>query len=158
MYERILLPTDGSERAEQAAEHAVEIAKRFDATIHAIYVIETNELRREAAKTGGETITDPPPFGDRTKTRETFESIGHEALETVESLANEAGVEFQGEVLGGTTGGKIYSTILDYLANHDIELIVMGTHGRTGLTRAVLGSVTERVLRTSDVPVVAVPE
>ena len=54
--------------------------------------------------------------------------------------------------------GRPHRAIVDYAAEYDVDLIVMGTHGRTGLDRYLLGSVTERVVRLSDVPVLAVGE
>jgi len=52
--------------------------------------------------------------------------------------------------------GEPYESVLDYADEHDIDIIVMGTHGRTGLDHHLLGSVTEKVVRTSDVPVLTV--
>jgi nucleotide-binding universal stress UspA family protein len=154
MYDRILVPTDGSDRAKEAARHAIAIAERFGARIDVVYVISPKEIRHEAPRW----LNDPSPINDYSTAREVLESKGEEFIQEIEDLAAEAGIECRGEILGGKTGEEPNTAILDYLDDHDIDLVVMGTHGRTGVTRAVLGSVTERVLRLSDVPMVAVPE
>ncbi len=138
MYERILLPTDGSAVAETAAEAAVEFASRFDATLHVVHVLEVGDL--------------PPGLEDREA--DAFATRGNEALSAVAEAAADAGVDVTTTVVDG--GGPIHRAILTYADDHAIDCIVMGTHGRTGLDRFVLGSVAERVLRASPVPVMTV--
>ena len=124
MYETILLPVDESEGAAVAVEHAVDLARRHDATLDVLY----------AAGNGGD--EDP-------------EAI----VERAAAVAREAGVEVNTVVLDGTP----HETIVDYVDDRGIDAVVMGSHGRRGLDRYILGSVTEKVLRTVDVPVLVVP-
>jgi len=138
MYEDILVPTDGSPAADSAIEHAVNVAERYDATIHALYVVDDSAYATLDA--GSETVV------------EALESEGEEAVGRIATAARDAGID----AVTTVTTGVAYRTILDHVANDGIDLVAMGTHGRRGLDRYLLGSVTERVVRTSDVPVLAV--
>lgn len=140
MYDRILVPTDGSDVARAAAETAVELARRFDAELHAVHV------RERGRHPSGAASGDPDQRSDR----------GGEAVRGIESLAAEAGVEAAGTVVEGGVPTPVHRTLLDYADEHDVDCVVMGTHGYTGWDRFVLGSVAERTLRESPVPVVTV--
>ena len=141
MYDDILLATDGSEPARRAAEHAVERAAADGATLYALYVIDA----------------DPSPLAvSRADVRETLVEVGEQAAEAalsdVESLAAASGVELETVV----AEGRPAECIVSEAAEHGIDLVVMGTHGRPGVSRRLLGSVTERVVRSSPVPVLTV--
>ncbi|WP_231184131.1 universal stress protein [Haladaptatus sp. DYF46] len=138
MYDDILVPTDGSESATEAVRNAVELATQFDATIHALYVIDIGAMWPDAYE--GNVLND-------------LETRGKAAVERVRELAEEEGVAVTDDVV---TGGHPHRMILDYADENDIDCIVMGTHGRRGLDRYLLGSVTERVVRLADVPVLTV--
>ncbi|WP_423745654.1 universal stress protein (plasmid) [Haladaptatus sp. SPP-AMP-3] len=140
MYDTILIPTDGSDSAAEAARNAVELAKRFDATIHAMYVIDIGAMWPDAYE--GTILND-------------LEERGKKAVAAVREPAEDAGIDVVDDVV---TGGHPHRVILDYADDNDIDCIVMGTHGRRGLDRYLLGSVTERVVRMSDVPVLTVHE
>jgi nucleotide-binding universal stress UspA family protein len=136
MYDTILVPTDGSAGARVALEHAIELANTYDAAIHSLYVVQpihggelSGEQLAEALRSEGETVT-----ADATATVEEHGIAAERAVRT----------------------GTAHRAILDYAAEHDADLIVMGTHGRTGLDRYLLGSVTEKVVRLSDLPVLTV--
>lgn len=139
MYDDILVPTDGSNHAEQAAEHAFSLAERFDATVHALRVVDIATLAGPFNAGGVD-----PVFVDRVREHARTE------LERIETRWDDPET-FRGEVRDGTPS----ATILSYVDEHDIDLVAMGTRGRTGLKRFVLGSVTEHVLRASPVPVLA---
>ena len=137
MYEQILLPTDGSEGTRGAVEHAINLATTYDAALHTIYVVDTN-VGIDASVPG---------------TLDTLEEAGENAIDDVIQQAEAAGVKTtEGVVARGTP----HQAILDYIDEHDIDLVVMGTHGRTGLDRYLLGSITEKVVRLSDAPVLTV--
>lgn len=138
MYDEILVPTDGSDAATRALDHALDIAGQYDARIHALYVVDANAYSTLEAGTDV-VIT-------------ALEEEGNEAIEAVADRAAAAGVETVTEV----TTGTVHRTIIEYADDHDIDLIVMGTHGRRGLDRYLLGSVTEKVVRASDVPVLTI--
>lgn len=138
MYDRILLPTDGSDVAESAAEAAVALARRFDADLHAIHVLEPDALPTEV----------------RDEADEGLVARGERATAAVAELAADAGLDATTAVLDEEE--SVHRTILEYAEAHDVDCIVIGTHGRTGFDRVVLGSVAERTLRESPVPVVTV--
>ncbi len=147
MYQDILVPTDGSAAAKSAINHAVDIAATREATVHALYVIPTDELRFR-------------PKSDETKRLEAgnFENHpdahtrGKNATHDVVAAATEANVEATEVIVAGTP----HTEIVEYARRNDIDLIVMGTHGHSGVGRLLLGSTTERVIRKTSVPVLTV--
>ncbi|RDZ54897.1 universal stress protein [Haloferax sp. Atlit-4N] len=143
MYHTVLVPTDGSARSRAAARRAIDLAGVYGASIHALAVIDTADL-------GLWTASDVPVERVRASLRDDAEM----AVEEVASLAADAGVPCETMVRIGVP----YREILDATAEADADLVVMATHGRTGLEHAVLGSTTERVVRLADVPVLTVRE
>lgn len=139
-YTDVLVPTDGSEGAEVAVDHGVELAGLVGADVHGLYV---TDVRATVPN-----VDD----GSQTAILEQLASEGKRAAEYVETAANEAGVEARTAVVRGTP----YAQIREYVVEHDVDLIAMGTHGRTGIERYLLGSVAEKVVRTADVPVLTV--
>jgi nucleotide-binding universal stress UspA family protein len=138
MYDTILVPTDGSPAAEAAVDHAIELASTFDATVHALYVVDV--ALYSSLEAGVDAVV------------EALERDGADAVESVRDRCAAAGVETETDVLVGT----VHRSIRDYVDEHDVDLVVMGTHGRQGIERFLLGSVTERTVRLSDVPVMTV--
>jgi nucleotide-binding universal stress UspA family protein len=139
MYDNILLPTDGSDAANAAVPNAIDLAAKYDAALHVLYVADTTEY---STVTFEDDVIDP------------LEAEGEDVVDGVVAKADIEGVDARGVVMQG----GVYETIMNYVSDEDIDAIVMGTHGRRGLGRALLGSVTERVVRTSDVPVLTVRE
>ena len=140
MYDDILVPTDGSDTALNAAEAAVALAERFGARLHAVNVLELGYL--------------PPGFEDEVP--EALEYYGGNMVEEIEELATESGVEVTTDIVA--TDGPVHEALVEYVREHGIDCVVMGTQGRTGLGERLLGSTTERTLRLSPVPVFAVRE
>ncbi|MFB6195302.1 MAG: universal stress protein [Haloplanus sp.] len=138
MYDDILLPTDGSDPATAAAGHAIDLADRYDATVHALYVVDSRMSPVSSALEESELrdLLDGPPPTEPVATRCRDRSV---AVRT----ALRAGVP--------------HEEIVDYCRTNGIDLVVMGTHGRTGVARHLLGSTAERVVRTADRPVLIVP-
>jgi nucleotide-binding universal stress UspA family protein len=137
MYDTVLFPTDGSEGADAALEHAIDVARRYDATLHVLYVADTN---RDSVTVLGTEVVD------------TLVTKGEEMVAETAGRAEAAGLEVVTAVLQGDP----VETILDYVGDREVDLVVMATRGRRGLDRFLLGSVTERVLRSVDVPVLTV--
>ncbi|WP_225333880.1 universal stress protein [Halomicrobium urmianum] len=138
MYDRLLLPTDGSEEMEGVIEHAAGLAREHDAALHAVYVVD------EGAAAG------VPMAGAGGDVRGMLAERGEEALDDVAAIAGDALAERT--ILDGTP----WREIVDYADERDVDLIAMGTHGRGGIDRLLLGSVAERVVRRSPVPVLTV--
>jgi|GEM_PF-42331 nucleotide-binding universal stress UspA family protein len=136
-YTDILLPTRGGDGSELAVDHAVSIAARFDATLHVIYVV---DVRSQAAK------------HDTYELGELVDELQTAVTDAVTDRADGAGINTRVAIQQGTP----HSAIQRYAAAHEIDLIIMGTHGRGRVEQFLLGSVTERTIRTADVPVVTV--
>ena len=132
MYESILLPTDGSENAETAIGHAITNADRFDATLHVLSVLESERTP--------DSLLTPRDVGS---IHRELRARAERAVEAVATQAREHGIEVVTEI----EEGRPAVTIREYVVEHAIDLVVMGTQGRTGFSRYALGSVAEAVLR-----------
>lgn len=146
MYETILIPTDGSEPAAQAAEHGFKLAKQFGSTVHILYVIELSDSA-SAAPYGG--------IGQSIVTEKAVSNINERAAEIVTQLERKAN-ELEIDTATETRRGSARQDIISYANEQDIELIVMGTRGRSGVERFLFGSVTERVIRATNIPIFVV--
>lgn len=143
MVSTVLVPIDDSERSSHALEHALEIHP--DARITALHVVDP---RKFYAGTGIEgSIT-----SDYERIQEGYEQQARALLEDAREAAAERGVEIETEYLTGA----VARSVVDYAAEHDVDQIVMGSHGRSGASRILLGSVAETVTRRSPVPVTIV--
>jgi nucleotide-binding universal stress UspA family protein len=140
-YDRILIPTDGSEAAGAAVEHGLAIAERFDATVHVLSVVDLDALAG-AAETGA----------GLPAVIESLEEDCERAVDAVADRCSDRGLD----VVTAIVEGSPSRAIDEYVEREGIDLIAMGTHGRTGIERYLIGSVTERIVRTSDVPVLTV--
>jgi nucleotide-binding universal stress UspA family protein len=139
VYTDVLIPTDGSEQAKQAAIRGVDLAEQYDATVHIIYVIEHLPTELAVHEYDENTMND-------------LEQAGTEITGELTARA----VEREVDAVDDTLHGIPHREILDYAAMHDIDLIVLGTHGRTGVKRLLLGSVAEKIVRLAEVPVLTV--
>jgi len=139
VIDSILIPTDGSEGAIAGAKYGIALASRTGADVHVLSVVEA----------GGE--TDDLDDG----VLSTLEANAQEGAETVAQLAHEFDEEL--DVTTAVERGTPFQSIREYAHRRDIDMIAIGTKGRSGLERVLLGSVTENVLRTARTPVLAVP-
>jgi len=139
MYGCILVPTDGSPAAQTAGDAAISLAQAVDADLH---VVSVHERERWPFELTGERVE---PLGTR----------GAQAARAIAEQAREAGVDATTTVLEDSV---VHRAIIEYANTHSVDCIAMGTHGRTGVGRLVLGSVAEQTLRESPVPVLAVHE
>lgn len=138
-YRNIVIATDGSENTRSAISYGIQIAKLSGATVHALYVVDTAST-----------------ISDWTAGKETIYNImrndGEKAVSRVKKIGEAAGVEVKEVVLDGYPSNEI----IDFAENNNIDLIVMGTLGKTGLEKFLIGSVAEKVVRDSKVPVMVV--
>lgn len=145
--DRLLVPTDGSEHAERAAEHAASLADRFAATAHLLNVV---DVQAEGGLFGAGGLDQA--FLDR------LEARGTEAVDRLEARIHETTPEVATEtaVVRTTAFDGIAPVVNEYAEENDVDLVVMGSHGRSDLERQLLGSVAAAVVRTSAVPVLVV--
>ena len=134
MYDRILVPTDGSPYAEAAAETALSLAATTGATVHALCVVETGPLG--SVDLPGDTASADEVLGER----------GRTYVDRIAARGDERDVAVDTEVRQGIP----VQEILAYADEVDADVIVMGSRGRGGIGRMLLGSVTEGVTRHSD--------
>ncbi|WP_336338976.1 universal stress protein [Haloarcula brevis] len=137
-FDDILLPTDGSSGAEAAIEPTAALAGETDATVHVLSAVDTRSLGIDVGST---VIIDE------------LESIAEDAVATASERLYDQGV---GAVKTAVAHGIPYRVILQAIDDNDVDLVVIGTHGRTGIDRYLLGSVTEKLVRTAPVPVLTV--
>jgi nucleotide-binding universal stress UspA family protein len=141
LFKKILVATDGSENARRAASYGVNIAKATGAEVHALYIISTQHA-----------VTTRTVMGWSEAFEEYLANKGGVAIADVEKLGKEAGVKVEPVFLKGIPADKI----LEYAEENNIDLIVMGTHGLTGIKRFLIGSVAESVVRHSKAPVMVI--
>ncbi|KAK45596.1 universal stress protein UspA [Caballeronia jiangsuensis] len=146
MYKRILAPIDGSITSEHAFDEAIKIARANDAELQPLYVVDLQPVAYDAA------VTFYPDI--REALLEEGKRLGTQA---VERMARESvkGTPRVSEV--ELTGDDIAQRILQCAEDFGADLVIMGTHGRRGWRRLVLGSVAERFVRLAHCPVMLVP-
>lgn len=147
MYNKILLPTDGSENAKRAGKHAIWIADASGADIIVLNVIEPYYPQISALPNFSEVV---------------FDELREEGRNAVESFKRDLeqnqcnGVCKNIMLTAKINEGKAYLEILKTIKEENIDLVVIGASGRHGLDRFLLGSVTERVVREANCPVLVV--
>jgi nucleotide-binding universal stress UspA family protein len=139
MYADILIPTDGSAGMDQVAKHALGIAKLSGATVHALYVVD-------------ETAYQTVPDDARDRVREALTGDGESATKAIAERVAGTEIETRREIRWGDPA----VAIIAYAVENEIDLITMGTRGKTGFERYMLGSVAEKVVRGSPIPVLTV--
>jgi len=154
MYSHLLVPLDGSEASERALAHAQSLASAFDARVHLLQVISLSheyEVYHGAGETGLTAMEYSIEMAEQvTAARQTR---AEDYLRATAARLEAHGIPVQTSVRQGMT----LENITDFVAENGIDLIVMSTHGRSGLQRFFIGSVTDRVIRFSHVPVLAIP-
>lgn len=142
MYNRILVPTDGSEGMQPVVEHAARLAMLHDATLAVVYVVNTAAVANLPMETSWEGVS------------EMLREEGERALDAAEAAAS--AVDPDVPVVRAMLEGNPAREIVGYADREECDLICMGTHGRGGVSRLLLGSVAERVVRSATMPVLTV--
>jgi nucleotide-binding universal stress UspA family protein len=138
-YEKIMIATDGSKQVGKAIEAGIELAKLTGARLYAVYVI---------ASAG----YSPRDFGWEESLRKFLEAEAKKAVTFVEEIGKVSGINVESVILEGHPADEI----MKFSEQEGMNLIVMGTLGRTGLERFLLGSIAEKVVRHSKIPVMVV--
>ncbi|MEZ4337303.1 MAG: universal stress protein [Sandaracinaceae bacterium] len=136
---RILCPVDFSEPSTQAYGFAVDLARALGAELHLAHAYQLPVYAL--------------PDGAMMPTAEVAASVSAEAQASLDAMPPAEGVTTKRHLTEGVPHKEIDRLVDEY----DIDLVVMGTHGRTGIARLLVGSVAERVVRTCTVPVITVP-
>ena len=143
MFTRILVPTDFSAPSDAALDYARGVATRFGASLHLLHVAEDPYRALYSAE-----VFVPEMEGLRDEILGDATGRLNDRLSDTDRAALHATVD----AIIGTPAGSI----VEYAAGHEIDLIVMGTHGRGGMSHLLMGSVAERVVRTAPCPVLTV--
>jgi nucleotide-binding universal stress UspA family protein len=146
MYRRILVPVDGSSTSKLGLQHALGLAKDQHARVHVLNVVDELAIAP---------MMDGYPEVDMSMLIDSMRATGEEAIEEGRTHAAKANVEATTAIVDAR-GRAVSDVILDHAKKCRADLIVMGTHGRRGLNRLLLGSDAERVLRKAPVPVLLV--
>jgi nucleotide-binding universal stress UspA family protein len=136
--ERILIPTDFSDYSKQASKYACELAKRFTAELHLLHVVQPLILPESGGLLPQDIV------------------IGEEGSRKELEELTDPGFDQASRVIRKIQTGTPFVEIVRYARDNDMDLIVMGTHGRTGLIHALMGSVAEKVVRKAPCPVLTV--
>jgi nucleotide-binding universal stress UspA family protein len=135
-FDTIVVATDGSDSVSRAVDVALDLAERFGAAVHALYVVDSGEV-------------DSSPEAVREQMRNALQEHGGEAIVDVQKRAGH-------DVTAVVREGRPANEIADYAREIDADLVATGTRGRHGENRFLIGSVAERVVRTCPVPVLTV--
>jgi nucleotide-binding universal stress UspA family protein len=136
IFRKIMIATDGSELIKRAVDLAIEIAKLSEAKLYAVHMIalEGNSIIHSRGKEQKKAL------------KEQLIVEGKKATDYVENIGRTANVRVESTILEGNPANEI----IDFAEKNDIDLIVMGTHGKTGTQRFLIGSVSENVVRHSE--------
>lgn len=140
MYKKILIATDGSKNSERAALHGIKLAKPLNAEVIGVYVIDVS-----AFLTLPETVV-----WDNVK--DLLYKEGEKAIEFIKKEAEKEGVRVRTVIREGSPA----KDIVELAEKENADVIIMGTAGRTGLDRFLLGSISEKVVRTAKCPVTVI--
>jgi nucleotide-binding universal stress UspA family protein len=135
LFRKILVATDGSEQVRKAVDSAIEIAKLSDAKLYTVYVVAL----------GGYAITPSKDTEWEKAVKEQLIKEGKEATNYVENTGRVANIEVESIILEGSPADEI----VNFAEKNDIDLIVMGTQGKSAIQRFLIGSVAENVVRHS---------
>lgn len=139
-YRNIVIATDGSDNSFKAISYGIEIAKLSGATVHALYVVDITSFSSIPMDAGWEAMYD------------SLREEGEKAISEVKERGEASGVEVREVLLEGHPSNEI----INFAENNNADLIVVGTLGKSGLDRFLMGSVAEKVVRNSKVPVLVV--
>lgn len=142
MFQRILIATDGSAKSNVAANNGIELAKSLGAQVIALYVVNEVVIASAVRQLGS----------DRKEVEGKLQDAGRKAVESVKKMGDEVGVNVEPIVRIGAPAEVIVSTA----GSEKADLVVMGSHGESGVSKLLIGSVVQKVLYWASVPVLVV--
>lgn len=143
MYQRILVPIDGSATSERALDEAIRFAQQQNAQVEVIHVLEDVWY------------FDNEDYLNYAELIQSMRGIGEKILEQAQKKLQQADVAAEIKLLE-TQGERIASVIATEAKNSLTDLIIIGTHGRSGFSRMLMGSIAEGVVRTAHVPILLI--
>jgi nucleotide-binding universal stress UspA family protein len=144
MYQRILVPVDGSPTAERGLREAINLAEGQNTRLLFLHIVDDYTMLIEMSSAAG--------YEEMIRG---LRQYGLDVLGKAKRAAEAAGAHCE-TLLREVTGKRVADVIVDQARQHACDLIVMGTHGRRGFSRLTLGSAAEGVMRSSPVPVLLV--
>ncbi len=142
MYKRILIATDGSDKSKKAAEEGLELAKALGAQVIALNVINEVVIASAVRQLGA----------DRKDVESKLERAGGKAVDELKAMGAKMGVDVDTIVRIGAPA----NTVIDTAGAEKADLIVMGSHGESGASKLLIGSVVQKVLYWATIPVLVV--
>jgi nucleotide-binding universal stress UspA family protein len=143
MYQHILIPVDGSPTSARALQEALTLARQQNAQLQLLHVLE--EIR----------FVDMESSINYAELQEAMKNSGAQILAQAQTAVQQAGMTAETKLLEAS-GKRIASVIVTEAERWPADLIVIGTHGRSGFSRLLFGSVAEGVVRTAQVPVLLI--
>ncbi|NYT02145.1 MAG: universal stress protein [Methanosarcinales archaeon] len=142
MYKRILIATDGSDKSKLAAKEGIELAKALGAKVIALYVVNEIVVTSAVRSLGS----------DKKEVEAKLQATGEKAVQFIKAIGDEAGVAVETAVRMGAPANMV----IDAASTENADLIVMGSHGESGVSKLLIGSVVQKVLYWATVPVLVV--
>lgn len=140
MYQRILVPIDGSATSERALDEAIKFAQQHNAQVEVVHVLEDIWY------------FDNEDYLNYAELIQAMRGVGEKILAQAQKKFKQAGVAAEIKLLE-TQGERIASVIVTEAKNNRSDLIIIGTHGRSGFSRMLFGSIAEGVVRTAHIPI-----
>lgn len=142
MYKRILIATDGSDKSKKAAEEGIELAKALGAQVIALNVVNEVVIASAVRQLGS----------DRKEVETKLKAAGGKAVDDIKAVGAKAGVAVDTIVRIGAPA----NTVIDVAGAEKADLIIMGSHGESGASKLLIGSVVQKVLYWATIPVLVV--
>lgn len=142
MYKRILIATDGSDKSRLAAEEGLELAKALGAEVLALYVVNEVVIASAVRQLGA----------DKKEVEAKLQKQGEKALDDIKEMGEKLGVKVEPVIRIGAPA----NVIIDVARTENIDCIVMGSHGESGVSKLLIGSVVQKVLYWATTPVLVV--
>lgn len=143
MYQKILAPIDGSATSERALDEAIKFARQQNACVQIVHVLE--DIR----------YFDSENFLDYAELVHAMKCSGEKMLAQAQTKLQQAGVKAEAKLLEAH-GERVARIVTAEAKNNNMDLIIIGTHGRSGFSHVLLGSVAEGVVRTAHIPVLLI--
>jgi len=142
MYKRILIATDGSDKSKKAAEEGIELAKALGAQVIALNVVNEVVIASAVRQLGS----------DRKEVEAKLKAAGGKAVDDIKAMGGKAGVAVDTIVRIGAPA----NAVIDVAESEKADLIIMGSHGESGVSKLLIGSVVQKVLYWATIPVLVV--